>query len=161
MLESQCVPRNDTIHSVHMQERVHEIFLDATTGCVLEKKAFGKISPISQNTPMLESLSNKIARLQACNFIRKRLQNSWYPVNIGKFLRTLFLRTSTNECFCIPEIQTTDNVIYALDEKFIFNYRIYKIFSYLLSFGNFISTEFMFAFVFFLLTKLFQCFVLW
>ena len=36
-----------------------------------------------------------------------------------------------------------------LVENFIFNFRIYKIFSYLLSFANFSSTEFMFAFSFF------------
>ena len=36
-----------------------------------------------------------------------------------------------------------------LVENFIFSFRIYKIFSYLLSFANFSSTEFMFAFSFF------------
>ena len=36
-----------------------------------------------------------------------------------------------------------------LVENFIFNFRIYQIFSYLLSFANFSSTEFMFAFSFF------------
>ena len=37
-------------------------------------------------TPVLESLSNKVAGLRACNFIRKNLQRSCFPVNIAKFL---------------------------------------------------------------------------
>ena len=71
----------------------------------------------------------------------------------GKYLCwILFLKfcsTSANDCFCISEIQTTNNVIYTLAENFIFNFRIYKIFSYLLSFANFSSTKFVFAFAFF------------
>ena len=41
---------------------------------------------------MLESLFNKVAGLQACNFIKKRLQHSCFSVNIVKFLRTLILK---------------------------------------------------------------------
>ena len=41
---------------------------------------------------MLESLSNKDAGLQACNFIKKRLQQRCFPVNIAKFLRTPILK---------------------------------------------------------------------
>ena len=41
-----------------------------------------------------------------------------------------------------------------------FNFRIYKVFSYLFSFANFSSTKFIFAFASFLLTKHFHCFVL-
>ena len=41
-----------------------------------------------------------------------------------------------------------------------FNFRIYKVFSYLCSFANFSSTIFIFAFASFSLTKRFQCFVL-
>ena len=36
-----------------------------------------------------------------------------------------------------------------LAENFIFSFRIYKMFSYLLSFANFSSNEFVFAFAFF------------
>ena len=80
------------------------------------------------------------------NIIKKRLQHRCFLVNIAKFLRTSFLRISANDCFCISEIQTLNNVIYTLAENFIFNFRIYKIFFYLLSFGNFSSTEFMLTF---------------
>ena len=41
---------------------------------------------------MLESLSNNNAGLQACNFIKKRLQQRCFPVNIAKFLRTPILK---------------------------------------------------------------------
>ena len=37
---------------------------------------------------MLKSLFNKIAGLQACNFIKKRLQYRCFPVNIVNSLRT-------------------------------------------------------------------------
>ena len=50
-------------------------------------------------------------------------------------------------------------MVYTLAENFIFNFRIYKIFFYLLRFANFSSTRFMFAFTSFQHTKYFQCFV--
>ena len=78
------------------------------------------------------------------NITKKRLQHRCFLVKIAKFLRISFLRISASDCFCNSKIQTLNNVIYTLAENFIFNFRIYKIFSYLLSFGN--STEFMFAF---------------
>ena len=40
---------------------------------------------------MLESLFNKVAGLQAFNFIRKRLQHRLFPVNVTRFLRTPIL----------------------------------------------------------------------
>ena len=96
---------------------------------------------------MLESLFNKLAGLQACIFIKKRLQHGCFPVN-----NTKFWSTSSNDCFCISETETTNNVIYIPAENFIFNFRIWKKFSYMLSFLNFISTEFVLHFVFFLHT---------
>ena len=39
---------------------------------------------------MLESLFNKLADPQGCNFIKKRLQHRCFPLNIAKFLRTAF-----------------------------------------------------------------------
>ena len=41
---------------------------------------------------MLESLCNKPAGRKACNFIKKRLQQSYFPVNIEKILRTPILK---------------------------------------------------------------------
>ena len=43
-------------------------------------------------TPVLESLFNKAAGLQVCNFIKKRLQQRCFPVIIAKFLRTPILK---------------------------------------------------------------------
>ena len=39
---------------------------------------------------MLESLFNIVSGLQACNFIKKRLQHRCFLVNIANFLRTVF-----------------------------------------------------------------------
>ena len=41
---------------------------------------------------MLESYFNKVAGLQAYNFIKKRLQHRCFPVNITKFLRIPILK---------------------------------------------------------------------
>ena len=35
---------------------------------------------------------NKVADFQACNFIKKRLQHSCFPVNIARFLSTPILK---------------------------------------------------------------------
>ena len=43
-------------------------------------------------------------------------------------------------------MQTANNGIYTLDKNFIFNLRIFEIFSYLLSFVNFTFAKLMFAF---------------
>ena len=48
---------------------------------------------------MLESLFNKVASHQACNFIKKRPQHWPFPVNITKFLRTPILK---NICERLP-----------------------------------------------------------
>ena len=49
-----------------------------------------KLGNIYSKISVLESLFNKVLELQACNFIKKLLQHSCFPVNIGKFLRTKF-----------------------------------------------------------------------
>ena len=38
---------------------------------------------------MLESLFNKVAGLQVCNFIKKRLQHKCFPVNIEQLLKNI------------------------------------------------------------------------
>ena len=45
---------------------------------------------IHRKIPVLESLFNKVAGLQACNFIKKRLQLRSSLMNIAKFLERLF-----------------------------------------------------------------------
>ena len=41
---------------------------------------------------MLQSLFNKVAGLQACNFIKKKLQNKCFAVKFAKFLRAPIFR---------------------------------------------------------------------
>ena len=48
---------------------------------------------------MLVSLFNKVAGLQICNFIKKKLQQRCVAVNIAKFLRTPFLWNTSRGCF--------------------------------------------------------------
>ena len=98
------------------------------------KKVFLNIFQCSQ-----ENTYVGVSNLNRCVFL-------WTLQNCQE---DLFWSTPANDCFYIPEIQTTNNVIYTLAKNFIFNFRIYKIFSYLLSFR---STEFPFAFAFFLHT---------
>ena len=49
---------------------------------------FLKFRNIHREKLVLESLFNNVAGLQACNFIKKRLQHNCFFVNIGKILRT-------------------------------------------------------------------------
>ena len=44
---------------------------------------------------MFESLSIKVACLQACNFIKKRLQHTYFPVIIAKLIRTAFFKKTS------------------------------------------------------------------
>ena len=98
---------------------------------------------------MLGSLCNKVAGLQACIFIKKKLQHKCFPVNITKFLRSPILKYISKRLLLYFWKMYFNNIIYIVAENFIFNFRIYKIFFYLLSFGNFSSTKFVFALAFF------------
>ena len=48
---------------------------------------------------MLDSLFNKVAGLQSCNFVKKRLQHRSFPVNIVEFLRAPVLKNSRERLF--------------------------------------------------------------
>ena len=50
-------------------------------------------------TSVLESLFNKAAGLAVCNSIKKRLQHSYFPVKLAKFLKIPFLQRSFRGCF--------------------------------------------------------------
>ena len=58
------------------------------------KGVFLDILQYSQETSVLESLFNKVAGLNTCNFIKKRLRHRYFPVNIAKSLRTASYRAS-------------------------------------------------------------------
>ena len=48
-----------------------------------------------------ESLFNKIAGLKVSNFVKKKLQHRFIPVNIARFLTTAFSQNTCRGCFCI------------------------------------------------------------
>ena len=48
----------------------------------------------NRKTTVLESPFTKVVDLQACNFIKRRLQRRCFPVNIAKCLRTPFLQNT-------------------------------------------------------------------
>ena len=50
------------------------------------RKLFLKVLQYPQETPVLESISKKVAELQTCNFIKKGSKHSCFPVSIAKFL---------------------------------------------------------------------------
>ena len=67
------------------------------------KKVFLTFRKFDRKIPVLESLLNKVAGLEACNFIKKRLQHRYFPVKFAIFLRTPILKNickRLNDCFC-------------------------------------------------------------
>ena len=60
---------------------------------------FLKFCNILSKTSVLESLFNKVAERQVCNYIKKWLQHRCFPVNIAKFLKTAFLFNTSSGWF--------------------------------------------------------------
>ena len=57
---------------------------------VFRKNLFSlKIPKLCWKAPLLESLFNNVADLQACKFIKRRLKQKCLPVKLTKFLRIL------------------------------------------------------------------------
>ena len=52
-----------------------------------------------KNLAMLEFLFNKVAGLQACNFIKKRFQHRCFSVKFAKSLGESFLQYTSGGCF--------------------------------------------------------------
>ena len=67
---------------------------------ILHHRCSWRFCKIHRTAPVLESLFNKVSGRQTCNFLKKRLQHRCFPVNFAKFLRTLFYRTLSYNCFC-------------------------------------------------------------
>ena len=57
---------------------------------VLYNRSSLKCPNIHRKTPLLDSLFNKVAGPQTCNFIKKWLQHRRFPENVSNFLRTAF-----------------------------------------------------------------------
>ena len=58
-------------------------YKETVTGGVLKKGVLKNFK-----TPTLESLFDKVVGLQACNFIKKKIQHKSFSVKLAKFLRT-------------------------------------------------------------------------
>ena len=69
----------------------HNSYRSSHQSCYL-KKLFLKISQYSHENICVGSLFNKITGLQGCNFIKKRLQQRCFPVNIAKFFRIAIVK---------------------------------------------------------------------
>ena len=63
------------------------------------KKVSLKISQYSQENTCFGIFFNKVAGPQACNFIKKKIQQSFFPVIIAKFLKPFSVEhLPTNTC---------------------------------------------------------------
>ena len=60
--------------------------------CSVKRGVLKNFAIFHRKTLVLESLFNKVAGLKACSFIKKRLQNRCFSVNIMKFLRIPLLK---------------------------------------------------------------------
>ena len=74
-----------------------------------------------------------------CN--KERFHKGRVKIEIWYFKVTFENIFFISESWNISEIQTTNNFIYTLAKNFIFNFRIYKTFSFLLSFADFLSSN--------------------
>ena len=57
---------------------------------VLLNRCSWKLCKFYRKKPVLESLFNKVAGIQVCNFIKKRLRHRCFPVKLAKFLKKHF-----------------------------------------------------------------------
>ena len=63
-----------------------------------KKRCSEKFCKFHRKIPVLKSLFNRVAGLEECSFIKKRLQHRCFPVKFPKFIRTHNLR-SENDYF--------------------------------------------------------------
>ena len=71
---------NELLTKKHLQKQPLELFY--RKGC----------SSIFTGKHLCQCHLNKVIGLEACDFIKKRLQHRCFPVNIAKFLRTAILK---------------------------------------------------------------------
>ena len=82
-LFSYVIKRHLKHEYVQFQKQPPEVFC--------KKRCSVKFRKFHRKTPALEAIINKGAGLQACNFIKQRLQQSYFLVKFAKFLRTPIL----------------------------------------------------------------------
>ena len=59
-----------------------------------KKRCFKKFYKFHRKTIVLKSIFNRVAYLQGCSFIKKRLQHRCFPVEFTQFLRTPNLKSA-------------------------------------------------------------------
>ena len=62
--------------------------------CVLQNGFLKNFANFTKETPVLESLANKVALLKPFKFIKKRLQHMCFPVKNANFLKKSFLQNT-------------------------------------------------------------------
>ena len=65
--------------------------------CSMKKAVLKDFTIFTKKKTGLDSLFNKVASFQACNFILKRLQHGFFPANIAKFLRAPILNNTCDQ----------------------------------------------------------------
>ena len=83
---------------------------------VLLKRCSEQFRKFHKKTPVLESLFNKIAGHQPCNYIKKRLQHNRFPAKFPKILRTNFFTEHLR--WLILDIVILLNILWQISEVF-------------------------------------------
>ena len=83
-------------HHKSLWKTIHHLSYYGTTlqkqpsADVFQNRCSYEFRSIHRRPSVLESLFNKVVELKDCNFLKKRLKHSCFPVHIAKFLRTAF-----------------------------------------------------------------------
>ena len=88
VISCQCLKHltPNSLQSLRMNKLVLH-YLEVAVHRFSTKQAFSKLLQYSQKPPVFECLPY----LKACNFIKKRLEHRYFPVNIEKLLGAAFL----------------------------------------------------------------------
>ena len=91
---------NATAQKWSPKQSIPKISSEAAVHRCSSKLVFLKIfRNTHKKTPVLGSLFNKLASLQACNFIKRYSNTGVFLWNLRNFQENLFWRTSVNDCF--------------------------------------------------------------
>ena len=88
-----CCARTSFVSHVKLifKSNIIEVRKKAAVCRCSSKEVFLKISQYFQGNTCVGASFNKVAGLEAYNFIKERLQHRCFPVNIANFLKTDFL----------------------------------------------------------------------
>ena len=78
-----------------------DIFRSSHRRCSVKKGVLRNFSKFTGKHLCQSLFCNKVAGLTLQLYKKKRLWHRCFPVNFAKFLRTPFLRTPPDDCFCI------------------------------------------------------------